>query len=140
MLCIHRLMKASLISYAAHPENMDQLLERARPDGVGLGEARAHPRRTPDGALLLLRRTEPPSRVNYGLPFLLGRGATEQPGLSDLPTVELVSFARVEVKSEPLRKATAALGLGEGLAEIREGRGSRFTLTLRTEDGREVEI
>ena len=140
MFNIHRLKKPTLITYAAHPENIDQVLERARADGVDLGEVQDLSRRTPDGELLQWRLTQAPAPVNYGLPFLIDWGATEQPGLGDLPTVELVSFARVEVKSEPLRKATAALGLGEGLAEIREGRGSRFTLTLRTEDGREVEI
>ena len=73
-------------------------------------------------------------------PFLIDWGTTEQPGLGELPTLELVSFARVEVKLESLRKATAALGLGDGLAEIVEGHGPRFALALRTEDAREAEV
>src|SRR5699024_10337201 len=65
---------------------------------------------------------------------------TPQPGLTELPAIELLSFERIEVKPEPLQKATAALGLGDGLATVREGRGSRFVLRLRTEDGREIEL
>src|SRR5699024_3900960 len=109
-------------------------------EGVDLGEVRDLSRRTPDGELLQWRLTQAPAPVNYGLPFLIDWGATEQPALGDLPALELVSFARAEAKPAPLRKATAALGLGEGLAEIQEGRGSRFAMTLRTEEGREVEI
>jgi catechol 2,3-dioxygenase-like lactoylglutathione lyase family enzyme len=137
---IHRLRKPTLITYAAHPENIDQVAERARAEGVDLGEVQDLSRTTPDGELLQWRLTTAPAPVNYGLPFLIDWGTTEQPGLGDLPTLELVSFARVEVKPEPLRKATAALGLGEGLAEIVEGHGSRFALVVRTEDGREIEI
>jgi catechol 2,3-dioxygenase-like lactoylglutathione lyase family enzyme len=137
---IHRLRKPTLITYAAHPENIDQVAERARAEGVDLGEVQDLSRTTPDGELLQWRLTKAPAPVNYGLPFLIDWGTTEQPGLGDLPTLELVSFARVEVKPEPLRKATAALGLGEGLAEIVEGHGSRFALVVRTEDGREIEI
>src|SRR5699024_11169040 len=140
MFNIHRLKTPTLITYAAHPENIDQVLERARADGVDLGEVRDLSRPTATANRLPWPLMQAPAPVNYGLPFLIDWGATEQPGLGDLPAMELVSFARVEVKPEPLRKATAALGLGEGLAEIREGRGSRFTLTLGTEDGRKVEI
>lgn len=140
MFNIHRLKKPTLITYAAHPENIDGVVERARGEGVDLGEVRDLSRRAPDGTLLEWRLTQAPAPVNYGLPFLIDWGATDQPGLGELPILELVSFARVEVKPEPLREATAALGLGEGLAEIQEGRGSRFALTLCTEEGREVEI
>lgn len=135
MFNIHRLKKPTRITYAAHPENIDPVLERARADGVDLGEVRDLSRRTPDRELLQWRLTQAPTPVDYGLPFLIDWGATEQPGLGDLPALELVSFARVGVKPEPLRKATAAFRLGEGLAEVQEGRGSRFALTLRTTEG-----
>jgi len=140
MFDIHRLSRPTVITYAAHPENIDQVLEHARAEGVDLGDVQDLSRRTPDGEVLQWRLTRAPAPVNYGLPFLIDWGSTEQPGLGELPTLELVSFERVEVDPQPLRTATAALGLGEGLAEIVEGRGSRFALTLRTEDGREIEI
>ena len=87
---IHRLRKPTLITYAAHPENIDQVLERARVEGVNLGEIQDFSRTPPDG--------------------------------------------------EPLRKATAALGLGEGLADVIEGRWSRLARVVRAEDGREIKV
>ena len=74
------------------------------------------------------------------MPFLIDWGETEQPGLTDLPTIELVSFERIEVKPEPLQQAMDALALGDGAAAVRQGPGSRFVLHLRSEDGREIEI
>ncbi|MGP9538062.1 VOC family protein [Brachybacterium sp. AOP43-C2-M15] len=137
---IHRLKKPTVVTYAVHPEGIDQVAERARAQGVDLGPVQDLSRRTPDGTELQWRLTQPPPPPNYGVPFLIDWGTTPQPGLGDLPALELLSFERVEVKPEPLQQATAALGLDDGVAEIREGRGSRFVLRLRTEDGREIEI
>ena len=137
---IHRLKKPTVITYAVHPEGIDQVREHALAQGVDLGEVQDLSRRTPDGTELQWRLTQAPLPPNYGLPFLIDWGATTQPGLADLPAIELLSFERIEVKPEPLQQATATLGLGDGVAAIREGRGSRFVLRLRTEDGREVEI
>ena len=137
---IHRLKKPTVITYAAHPEGIDQVAERARARGVDLGAVQDLSRRTPDGTELQWQLTQPPLPRNYGLPFLIDWGTTPHPGLNELPAIELLSFERIEVKPEPLQKATAALGLGDGLATVREGRGSRFVLRLRTEDGREIEL
>ncbi|MGO2362610.1 MAG: VOC family protein, partial [Brachybacterium tyrofermentans] len=73
-------------------------------------------------------------------PFLIDWGTATQPGLGDLPSIELVSFERIEVNPAPQQKSLDALGLEDGVAEIREARGSRFVLQLRTEDGRDIEI
>src|SRR5699024_4589149 len=137
---IHRLKKPTVITYAAHPEGIDQVAERARARGVDLGAVQDLSRRTSDGTELQWQRTQPPLPRHYGLPFLIDWGTTPQPGLTELPAIELLSFERIEVKPEPLQKATAAPGLGDGLATVREGRGSRFVLRLRTEDGREIEL
>lgn len=137
---IHRLRKPTLITYAAHPGDLDGVVAAARAGGVELGDPQPLSRTTPSGDTLQWRLTQAPPPVNYGLPFLIDWGTADQPGLGDLPPIELVSFARIEVNPEPLREATAALGLGDALAEIREGQGSRFELVLRTEDGREVTI
>ncbi|WP_114854344.1 VOC family protein [Brachybacterium sp. YJGR34] len=137
---IHRLRKPTVITYAVHPEGIDRVVEQARDQGVELGEVEDLSRRTPEGALLQWRLTRAPAPQNYGIPFLIDWGSTEQPGLGDLPVIELASFERVEAGPAPLRQAYEALGLGEGLAAIREGRGSRFALQLRTADGREIEL
>ena len=137
---INRLKKPTLITYAVHPEGIDQVVERARAAGFDPGDVQDLSRRTPDGTELAWRLTQAQAPRNYAVPFLIDWGTTEQPGLTDLPTIELVSFERIEVKPEPLKKALAALDLGDGVAPVHEGPGSRFVLQLRTEDGREIEI
>ena len=79
-----------------------------------------------------------PAQLRRALPHRLGRDRAA--GLTDLPTIELVSFERIEVKPEPLQQAMDALALGDGAAAVRQGPGSRFVLHLRSEDGREIEI
>ena len=104
-------------------------------DGVrnGLGH-------TADGTQLQWRLTQAAAPRNYAVPFLIDWGTATQPGLGDLPSIELVSFERIEVNPAPQQKSLDALGLEDGVAEIREARGSRFVLQLRTEDGRDIEI
>src|SRR5699024_1607935 len=137
---IHRLKKPTVITYAAHPEGIDQVAERARARGVDLGAVQDLSRRTPDGTELQWQLTQPPPPRHYGLRFLIDCATPPRPGLPELPAIELLSFERIEVKPQPLQKATPALGLGDGLATVREGRGSRFVLRLRTQDGREIEL
>ncbi|GAA1290722.1 VOC family protein [Brachybacterium alimentarium] len=138
---INRLKKPTLITYAVHPEGIDQVVERARAEGFDPGDVEDLSRRAPNGTELTWRLTQAQAPRNFAVPFLIDWGTTEHPGLvGDLPSIELVSFERIEVKPEAQQKATDALGLGDGVAEIHEGRGSRFVLTLRTEDGREIEI
>src|SRR5699024_1217481 len=130
---IHRLKKPAVITYAEQPQGTEQARDRALAHGAERGEVQGHSGRPPAGAELQWRLTQAPQPRNYGLPFLIGWGPTPQPGLGDLPSLELVSFERIEVKPEPLQKATAALGLDDGVVTVREGRGSRFVLRLRTE-------
>ncbi|MGO1391591.1 VOC family protein [Brachybacterium sp. JB7] len=138
---INRLKKPTLITYAVHPEGIDQVVERARAEGFDPGDVEELSRQSPDGTELTWRLTQAQAPRNFAVPFLIDWGTTEHPGLvGDLPSIELVSFERIEVKPAAQQKATDALGLGDGVAEIHEGRGSRFVLTLRTEDGREIEI
>jgi len=137
---INRLKKPTLITYAVHPEGIDQVVERARAEGFDPGDVQELSRRTPEGTELQWRLTQQQAPRNYAVPFLIDWGTTEHPGLGELPALELVSFERIEVDPGRQQKATDSLGLGDGAAPIREGRGSRFVLTLRTEDGREIEI
>ncbi|MGY5764306.1 VOC family protein [Brachybacterium sp. DNPG3] len=137
---INRLRKPTLLTYAVHPENIDRVVEVARDAGFDPGDVEDLSRLTADGTELSWRLTQAAAPRNYGVPFLIDWGTTEHPGLGDLPTIELVSFERIEVNPAPQQKATEALGLGDGVAQVREGRGSRFVLQLRTENGREIEI
>ena len=46
---INRLKKPTLITYAVHPEGIDQVVERARAAGFDPGDVQDLSRRTPDG-------------------------------------------------------------------------------------------
>lgn len=74
------------------------------------------------------------------MPFLIDWGATPQPGLSDIPSIELVSLVRAEPDPAPLRDVLAAFDLGDGVAEVVEGEAPGFRLTLRRADGELVEL
>lgn len=137
---IDRLDGPRLVTYAVHPEGIDQVVEQARAEGYDPGDVQDLSRRTPDGTLLQWRLSRGPQPRRQDVPFLIDWGKTPNPGLGELPTLELLSLVRIEPDPEPLHLLTEALGLDDGVAEIREGEGSRFALRLRTAQGREVEI
>ncbi|MFE1666126.1 VOC family protein [Microbacterium sp. P02] len=124
-----------IVTYAVHPDDIGAVAERARAAGYDPGPVTPLSRRTPDGSLLewtLVRAADPVPEV----PFLIDWGTTPQPGLGDLPTIELVSFTRIEEDPERVIRLNATLGLGDGgTAEVVQGSPSRFELVLRTADG-----
>lgn len=137
---IDRLERPTLVTYAVHPEDIEQVVVRARAEGYDPGDVQDYSRRTPDGTLLQWRLSRGPQPRRQDVPFLIDWGLTPNPGLGDLPALEVLSLVRIEKDPEPLHLLTEALGLGDGVAEIREGEASRFALRLRTADGRDVEI
>lgn len=131
---IDTLTEPSVQAYAVHPDDIDAVVAGARSRGFDPGDVWELSRRTPSGDLLEWRLTGA-AADRLDVPFLIDWGATPQPGLGDLPTIELISFARVEPDPEPLRESLAALALGDGVAEtvVAEPRGYR--LELRRADG-----
>ncbi|WP_262425540.1 VOC family protein [Brachybacterium sp. Z12] len=55
---INRLKKPTLITYAVHPEGIDQVVERARAEGFDPGDVEELSRRAPDGTELTWRLTQ----------------------------------------------------------------------------------
>lgn len=121
-------------TYAVHPDDLDATVAAARERGYDPGPIEPLSRRTPEGELLEWRLTRGED-VRLDVPFLIDWGATAQPGLSEIPAIELVSFIRVEPDPEPLRAVLAALGLGDGVAAVDEGAPAGYRLTLRCDDG-----
>lgn len=124
-----------------HPEDIDQVVEHARAEGVDPGDVRDLSRRTADGAELRWRLTQ--AKAPRRAPRSSSSTGAARPTRLDaaLPAVELVSFERIEVNPAPQQKALDALGLGDGgVTAIREAPGSRFVLHVCTADGRDVEI
>ena len=136
---ISTLSAPSVQAYAVHPADIEATVAAARAGGYDPGDVSDLSRRTPDGTLLEWRLTRGEHR-RIDVPFLIDWGTTPQPGLSDIPTVELVSLVRTEPDPAPLREILAAFDLGDGLAEVVAGDAAGFRLTLRTPAGDLVEL
>lgn len=126
-------------AYAVHPADIQGTVDAARARGYDPGEVSDLSRRTPDGTLLEWRLTRGEGR-RLDVPFLIDWGTTTQPGLSDIPAIELVSFAREEPDPQPLQEVLGALGLGDGAAPVLAGDEARYVLTLRRADGETVSL
>jgi len=126
-------------AYAVHPSDIEATVATARAGGYDPGDVSDLSRRTPDGTLLEWRLTRGENR-RIDVPFLIDWGTTPQPGLSDIPTIELVSLVRTEPDPAPLQAILGAYGLGDGVAEVVAGEESGFRLTLRRADGELVEL
>lgn len=86
----------AVATFAIHPADFDGTAQRAAAAGVSLGEVRPLSRRTPAGELLQWRLTRGEGRdPDPAVPFLIDWGSTAQPGLGEIPTVELLSL-RIE--------------------------------------------
>ncbi|MGI6877975.1 VOC family protein [Microbacterium sp. gxy059] len=127
----------AVVAYAVHPDDIDAAAAAWRAAGYDPGEVGDLSRRTPDGTLLewRLTRTE---RRRADVPFLIDWGGTPHPGEGDLPTLEFVSFARVEPDPEPVRALLAAIGEPEDVGGVVEGEKAGYRLELRRGDGAHV--
>jgi hypothetical protein len=123
-----------IVTYAVHPDRIDQLVATARSRGYDPGEVTDLSRRTPDGTLLQWRLARTETRPD--VPFLIDWGDTQHPGLSDLPTLELRSWQRIEPDPEPTRRALQALALDpDSVADLVVGDAPGYRLTLARPDG-----
>jgi hypothetical protein len=136
---IDGLTAPSIQAYAVHPDDIEATVSAARERGYDPGDVSDLSRRKPDGELLEWRLTRGEGR-RLDVPFLIDWGTTAQPGLGDIPAIELVSFARVEPDPSPLREVLDALGLGDGVAEVVAGDEPGFRLELRRADGELVTL
>ncbi|GAA5152060.1 VOC family protein [Microbacterium pseudoresistens] len=126
----------TIVTYAIHPEDIEAALAAVRAQGLDPGDIRDLSRRRPDGVLLEWRLTRS-GTAGYRTPFLIDWGRTEQPGLSDIATIELVAFERVEPDPGDAAARLRALPEG-GAAPTVQGDPAGFRLTLRTPSGETV--
>ncbi|MCD2497070.1 VOC family protein [Microbacterium nymphoidis] len=126
-----------IVTYAVHPDDIEQAVASSRARGYDPGEIWDLSRRRPDGELLEWRLTR--GSGDFAVPFLIEWGNTPQPGLSDIPTIELVSFERVVADDAALSAVHDALGLGDdALVPLVTGDADPYRLTLRNAQGDEV--
>ena len=132
-------------TYAVRVPDIDGAVASAHEVGWETGPVGDLSRRTPAGDLLewrLTRSEAEPER--YDLPFLIDWGETPHPGETIGPSLELVSFARLEPtpeSAESLRRELAAVGDGAVDVRVAGSTGSAgFALTLRSQSGALVEL
>jgi len=126
-----------IVTYAVHPADIEEAVAGSRARGYDPGEIWDLSRRRPDGVLLEWRLTR--GSGNVAVPFLIDWGNTPQPGLSDIPTIELVSFERVVSDEAALSAVHDALGLGDdALVPLVTGEADTYRLTVRNAQGEEV--
>lgn len=103
----------TLSTYCVHPVrgSIADAAANARIAGLTLGEVSAQSRTKPDGSVLAWSFTAPPSAVSPIVPFVIDWGTTAHPGLSDLPTLELVALSGVHPSPGVLQAQLALLGV-----------------------------
>ncbi|WP_053386457.1 VOC family protein [Leucobacter japonicus] len=134
---IDGLTEPAVQAYAVHPADIDAVVAGARSRGFDPGDVWELSRRTPAGDLLEWRLTGA-ALDRLDVPFLIDWGTTTQPGLSDLPTLELVRFVRAEVDAAAVQHALDALDLGDGVTEVIADGSAGYRLELRRADGETV--
>lgn len=112
------LTEPRLVTWAVHPDDIEQAVRHARDGGYDPGEIQPLSRRRPDGVLLTWRLTRREDRAAGGLvPFLIDWGRTEHPARSGLPQLRLTSLTATHPDPPAVRRALAALGVDLDVAE-----------------------
>ena len=133
---ISTLESPSVQAYAVHPADIEATVAAARAGGYDPGDVSDLSRRTPDGTLLEWRLTRGESR-RLDVPFLIDWGTTPQPGLADLPTLELVEL---RVTHPDPAAIEAAYGVLRVDLAVTAGDEPSLTLVVESADGRRVEL
>ncbi|MFE1169218.1 VOC family protein [Nocardiopsis sp. NPDC058789] len=133
------LERPHLATFAVRVEDgLATAVERVRGVGHDPGDVEPWSRTTPDGTVLrwLLAKREPDA-YPAPVPFLIDWGRTPQPGLGDLPALELLGLRAEHPDPDSLAPALTALGvdleLGAGPEPLLEARlrGPKGEFVLR---------
>lgn len=110
---INTLQAPALSTYCVHPVrgSIADAAANARIAGLSLGDISAQSRTKPDGTVLAWSFTAPPSELSPIVPFVIDWGTTAHPGLSELPTLELLSVRGVHPSAGVLQAQLALLGV-----------------------------
>lgn len=110
---INTLQSPALSTYSIHPVkgSIADAAANARVAGLSLGDISAQSRTKPDGTVLAWSFTAPPTQLSPIVPFVIDWGTTAHPGLSELPTLELVALRGVHPSAGVLQAQLALLGI-----------------------------
>lgn len=132
---VDTLRSAGIVAWCVRTDDLDAAVVRAHVVGLDLGAVRGMSRRTPEGALLQWRLTDPRDAPFGGLvPFLIDWGASPHPAASLTVQAGLAAMRLSAPEPTTLAARLAALGL-----ETRPDPGpTGITVTLDTPNGEVV--
>lgn len=123
-----------LVTWAARTTGLDALRARADEAGIALGPVLDGSRRTPEGAELRWRLTDPLVVAAEGLvPFFIDWGDTPHPAASAPAAGRLVGLSAEHPQPRAVARALAWLGV-EGVP-VRPGRAPRLAAKIETPRG-----
>ncbi|GAA4286917.1 VOC family protein [Georgenia daeguensis] len=127
--------ETAVVTWAAHPGDLDGARARAREAGLDLGEAYDGARRTTDGTLLEWRLTAHLVEPSGLVPFLIDWGTTTSPAVSTKARVRPAALVATHPRPEEITPVLQAIGtdlkVGRGEPNLRltvEGPGGSLTL------------
>lgn len=124
----------AVATFAIHPADIEGTATAAADAGVDLGAIQPLSRRTPSGELLQWRLTRGERRdKDPAIPFLIDWGTTAQPGLGDIPTLELLAVRVEHPDAAALTQTYVTLGIDTEIVQADE---FALVLTVQGPTGR----
>jgi hypothetical protein len=109
---IDRMTNPRLATWAANAANLDELIAKARRNGLRMGAITAGKRVTSDGVALNWKFTDPVTIVADGLvPFFIDWGHSPHPAASAPPGVELLSLRAEHPQPDNVAKALSSIDI-----------------------------
>jgi glyoxalase-like protein len=134
---IDELKAGRLVTWAAKSSDLESIVEKAKGNGLDLGQIQAGSRRRPDGVLLSWRLTVSPGLTADGIiPFFIDWGNTSHPAKGLPKGCSLMALRAEHPDAKRFQTALIALGLNFYVAA---GSVPALIATIRTPKG-DVEL
>lgn len=133
VFAIHDLPEPRLITWAARAEDLEELVDEARREGVDLGTVSAGSRHRPDGGELTWSFTDPLAARNGGvLPFFIDWGETEHPARGLPQQCRLLELALHHPHADNVGQRLSAIGID---LPVHRAHDPHITARIRTPNG-----
>jgi hypothetical protein len=133
IFAIHELPGPHLVTWAARADDLEQLVDDARREGVDLGTVSAGSRHRPDGKELTWTYTDPLAARNGGvLPFFIDWGDTEHPARGLPQHCRLLELGLHHPHADNVEQRLAAIGIP---LPVRPAHDPHITARIETPNG-----
>jgi hypothetical protein len=130
---IDELKTSRLVTWAAKSSDLESMVEKAKRNGLDLGQVQAGSRRRPDGELLSWRLTVSPALTADGIvPFFIDWGKTSHPANGLPKGCSLVALRGEHPDAKRIQTGLSALGVN---LRVDTGSVPALIATIRTPKG-----